>query len=124
MELDLTPFLPLLKQLGPWGWVAAAAIWFIQQRRGKPANPALPNAPLDPLGPLLPNLDPVDDVVNKLRERLKNRFPNLPIQSFAGEISPANHPSVLVAQRAELERQIERRREELAAQIQALGSKV
>ncbi len=113
MELDLTPFLPLLKQLGPWGWVAAGVIWFIQFRRQKSPSPV----PTDPNAPA--PVDPFDDLLDRVRDRLKNRFPNLPL----GDVAEGSHPTVLMAQRDELERQIERRREELAAQIQALGGK-
>jgi hypothetical protein len=113
VDFDLTPFYPLLKALGPWGWLAAGVLWFIQFRRTQSPNVPSPNTPSP--------ADPMDDLMTRLRDRLKNVFPNLPFGAMAD--ADPSQARVLVAQRDELNQKIDRKREELTAQIQALNPK-
>lgn len=73
--IDLTPIVAILQSLGPWGWGAAALLVMFQMRRngGKSPVPA-PNSPT-PAAPDVPGI--VDDIVSRLLERIKNRFPNV-----------------------------------------------
>lgn len=83
--IDLTQILPLVQQLGPWGWVAAGVLYFLQWRAKQRPNAPAPDAPPAPAVPAVPDL--ADAALKLLLERLKTRFPRLVGDDQAGRES-------------------------------------
>lgn len=119
--VDLTPIVALLQSFGPWGWIAAAALLLIQMRRngGKSPLTPSPNGPAVP-GPVLPE---IDDLLQRLRERLKQRFPNA-APFFATTGGGTATGGTLAEQYQGVVQAIEARRAELVTELRSLpGSK-
>lgn len=114
--LDLNQLQPLLTQLGPWGWAAAAVLGVIQFRRQNRSQPR-PPSPVTPAGPtpgpLLPDRPILNEILRRLRERSQNR-------AFGDAIEPAAGGSPLADLHAAVMVAVESRRAELQAELAAL----
>lgn len=125
MNFDPSQLIPLLTAYGPLGWVAAAGLAYLSYRLHK-ANPTAPVIPLpapakltDPT-PAVPQPSPIiaPDLLAELLARLKMRFPNLPLGDTGEQLAPSGLS--LAEQHNALTRAVERKRQDLAAELDAL----
>ena len=93
--MDITPFLPMLTALGPWGLVAATVIGAIYtwRRGGKPSPvpmiPVVPGGPQKPVLPVIPGgADrPILDAILKLLRDAAARRPLADVVELASPVS-------------------------------------